>query len=285
MRIRWLKTTSFALASRTRSFRVPSPTTGKIAWRTTSSGWVTAASARRKRMPCLSRTRRSSVASSPSTFFSARVSQRWTRPISRSTRPSVISVVRAQHRAASRVRRTGWGEARRSEGYSLAARARREATNFSEVSLNRSAGSPIARTRSALSTSSKKVSRLRGPGSAFISARRLRSPLATTRLWLASSGSDASSSSRTMDGSERRETVRVQNCRSLAAPALPRIRSMRLGPGGSMRSVRHRARRAARWPVSDSSTGHTSSASHTVSFSSSATVDSRKPSAWRTWER
>jgi hypothetical protein len=236
-------------------------------------------------MPCLSRTRRSSVVSSPSTFFSARVSQRWIRPISSSTRPSVISAVRDQHRAASRVRRTGWGEARRSEGYSLAARARQAATSFSEASLNRSAGRPIARTRSALSTSSKKVSRQRGPGSAFISASRLRSPLATTRLWLASSGSEASSSSRAMDNSERRDAVRAQNWRSLAACAAPRTRSTRLGPGGSMRSVRQRARRAVRWPGSDSSTGQTSWASQAVTFSSSATVDSRKPSDWRTWER
>jgi hypothetical protein len=67
-------------------------------------------------MPSLPRTRRKSASSSRSTFPSARVSILWTKAMSRSTRPSVISARRAQHSAASKVNRIGRGELRKSDG-------------------------------------------------------------------------------------------------------------------------------------------------------------------------
>lgn len=67
------------------------------------------------------------------------------------------------------------------------------------------------------------------------------------------------------------------NRSSKAALAVPRIRSMRPGVGGSTRSTRQRDNSASRSRSSDSSTGQTSSASQTASLSSSPTVAPRNP--------
>lgn len=57
-----------------------------------------------------------------------------------STSESVISVSRTWHSVDSSVYRTGPAAARRSEGYSFAARARQAATSFSDTSANSSGG-------------------------------------------------------------------------------------------------------------------------------------------------
>ena len=226
-------------------------------------------------MPSLPRTRRRSASSSPSTRFSARVPILCTTPMSSSTRPSVISPVRAQHKAASRVRRTCRGRSRRSEGYSWAALARQAPTTGSVASANRSAGRPRDRMRSSLSTSASRLSRLIRPGSALSSPSTPRPPPRTSP----SSPQSATSCSRrsAASGASRAAAVVAQN-RSLAAEqAAPMIRSIR--PGGSMCSDRQRARRASRSRSSETSSGATSSPSHVVRASSSARVASRKPRA------
>lgn len=74
-----------------------------------------------------------------------------------------------------------------------------------------------------------------------------------------------------------------QNSRSNRALPAPTIRSTR--PGGSIFNVRQRASSAARNPSSVNTIGQILSASHSASTSSSARVDSRNPSASRTWAR
>src|ERR1035438_5085778 len=74
---------------------------------------------------------------------------------------------RDQHSTASSVSLIGAGIARRSDGYAADARARHAPSSFSEQSANRSAGNPIARTRSSLSISSRIVFKLAFPGSLF----------------------------------------------------------------------------------------------------------------------
>src|ERR1039457_3857457 len=99
------------------------PTTGYRALRTISSGSASAAVASFTRMPFLPCTRRNSALISPSTFFSARTLILWTSWISNSTSPSINSVLRTWHSAASRVSRTGGAAAGKSEGYIFVARA------------------------------------------------------------------------------------------------------------------------------------------------------------------
>ena len=228
----------------------------------------------RNKMPSLPRTRRRSASSSPSTRFSARVPILCTMPMSSSTRPSVISPVRAQHKAASRVRRTCRGRSRRSEGYSWAALARQAPTTGSVASANRSAGRPRDRMRSSLSTSASRLSRLIRPGSALSSPSTPRPPPRTSP---SSPRSATSCSRRSAASGASRAAVVAQN-RSLAAErAAPMIRSIR--PGGSMCSDRQRARRASRSRSSETSSGATSSPSHVVRASSSARVASWKSRA------
>ena len=178
MRTRCANARSLALASRTSSRSVASPTTGYSASRTRSSGCSIAASARRNRMPCLPLTRLRSPISSAATRFSALEPILCTRSTSSSTSASVISAVRVEHSAASSVRRTSGGEARRSDGYSLAARARHDATSFSDASANRSGLNPIALTRSSLSISRSSVFSPSRPGSDFSSTRNPAPPAA-----------------------------------------------------------------------------------------------------------
>ncbi len=176
-------------------------------------------------------------------------------------------------------RRTGAGEARRSDGYSRAARARQASTSFSADLVNSSAGRPMAFTRASFSVSTTSVSMLRLPGSAFSSARKPASPVCSSSLSATRASNPATAFA------VRREATSVVNRRSAAARAVPRTRSSRLDAGGSMRSTRHRATSASRNRSSDSSTGQTSSASHAASLSSSPTVASRNPRALRIWAR
>jgi hypothetical protein len=275
MRLRSWKVRWLARASRITSRRVCSPATGKITSRTVPSGRPVAAVAILTSMASLPRMRVHSPNSSRSTRVSARVSILWTSPSSRSTRPSTSSAVRTQHSAASKVSRIGRGASRKSEGYMRAARARQAARSFSAASANSSAGSPRSRIRPSLPISVSMVSSPSRPGSALSSAST-PGPAATR-----SSSSSTSSSSLATVAAGSRSTVRAQNACSEAARALPRIRSIRLGPGGSIRSARQRASNASRSRSSPSSVGQTSSASQTASLSSSPTVTSRKPSSVR----
>lgn len=284
MRTRARNAASLALASRTSSRSVPSPTTGYRARRTVSSGCSTAAWASAKRIPSLPRTRLRSAISSPSTRFSARALTRCTTPRNSSTRLSVISVWRRAHRAASSVRRTGAGCARIHAGYSAPARARHARSRFSEVSANRSTGKPSARTRSSLAISASSVSSPSRPESAFSSASRPGPPPTAMRSSsparrVTGSSPATSPSSLAIVSAERRATVAAQKRSSASLRAAPRMRSRR--PGGSMRSSRQRPSNASRWRSSSGSPGHTSSASRPDSRSSSARLASRKPSAVR----
>ena len=71
--------------------------------------------------------------------------------------------------------------------------------------------------------------------------------------------------------------MRVQNVASARAAAADTMRSIRVGPGGSTCRARHLASNASRRRASTSLTGQISAASHAVSGSSSARVDSRNP--------
>jgi hypothetical protein len=105
-----------------------------------------------------------------------------TTSISRSTSASVISAVRDQHNAASSVSLIVVGIARKSDGYAAAARARHASSSFSKQSANRSAGNPIARTRSSFSISARIVLNPAFPGSPFNSTNNpaaATSPVAT----------------------------------------------------------------------------------------------------------
>lgn len=134
------------------------PTTGYSALRTISSGIASAAAASLTRMPVLPCTRRNSALISFSTLRSARTLILWTSWMSSSTRPSIISAFRVQHSAASRVIRIDCGEAAKSDGYIVIARARHPDTTFSETLSNSPAGRPIAVTRSNLMISVSSVS-------------------------------------------------------------------------------------------------------------------------------
>jgi hypothetical protein len=151
----------------------------------------------------LSLTRLRSPISSIATRFSALDPILWTRSTSNSTSPSVISAVRVEHSAASSVRRTPGGEARRSDGYSFAARARQDATSFSDASANRSGLSPIALTRSSLSISPSSVFNPKRPGSDFSSTRNPAPPAAV----ISGSSPAISCSSRSTDASDSRVRV------------------------------------------------------------------------------
>lgn len=94
--------------------------------------------------------------------------------ISSSTSPSIISVLRTWHSAASSVIRIGCGAAAKSEGYIFIARARHPATIFSDAPSNRPSGSFIALTRCSLVISASSVSNVSGPGSSFSSCRNAR---------------------------------------------------------------------------------------------------------------
>jgi hypothetical protein len=89
----------------------------------------------------------------------------------------------------------------------------------------------------------------------------------------------ANSSSAAVDSADNLPVTCSQNARSNRARHDRTIRSTR--PGGSIRSLRHRANSAARTPSSVSTIGQISAASHSISSSSSARVDSRNPSAAR----
>lgn len=272
MRTLALKTFSFAFASATSSRSVFSPTTGNRARRTTSSGLSTAADASLKRMPSLPRTFFNSAVSCFSTRRSARALILWTRATNRSTRASVISACRDEHSAASRVIRTSSLVSRKSEGYILIARARQAATSFSEQSANNPSGSPSLRTSLSLVISVSRESRPTAPGSRLSAA---------SRAVPASLSSATRDSSRAVPALPRRPIVRAQNVFSHLPRAATSTFSARVRPGGSIFRARHSTSRASRCRSSTSSTGQTSTASHSASAFSSATVDGRNPRASR----
>ncbi len=230
-------------------------------------------------MPSLPRTRLSSLLNSPSTFFSARVLIFCTSWMNSSTSESVISVSRTWHSVDSSVYRTGPAAARRSEGYSFAARARQAATSFPGTSPNSSGGNWSPRTRWSLFTSASRLSRPNAPGSAFSSVKNVPPPPTLSATDSASSA--IRSSSRDRVAADSRPTVAAQNRSSKVLTALPTSRAICPGAGGSSRSLRQRATTASASRSRFSSTPHSSIASHSASWAWSSSVHSRKPNVPR----
>lgn len=154
----------------------------------------------------------------------------------------------------------------------MIARARQAATSFSEQSVNSPSGSPSLRTSLSLVISVSRKSRPTAPGS---------------RLSAASKAVPSSLSSATRDNSRavpvwpRRLIERAQNVFSHLPRAATSTFSTRVRPGGSIFRARHSTSRASRCRSSTSSTGQTSTASHSASVFSSATVEGRNPRASR----
>lgn len=246
-------------------------------------GSATAASASRSRMPSLPRTRFSSLVNSFSTFFSARVLIFCTSWMNSSTNESAISVSRTWHSVDSSVYRTGGAAARRSEGYSFAARARHTATSFSDTSPNSSGANSNPRTRWSLFTSASRLSSPSAPGSAFNSVKNVPPPPVLSPLLSSPSppSSEIRSSSRDRVAADSRPTVVAQNRSSKVLTAEPTSRATRAGAGGSILSLRQRATTASASRSRDSSTPHNSTASHSASWAWSSTVHSRNLNASR----
>ena len=220
-------------------------------------------------------TRLSSVTNSPTTFVSARALIRCTVVINRSTRVSVSSRCRQCRYAASRVSLSSSGWSRSRLGVSTATRERHATSIFGATSANKVVGSPIARTASSLDTSSTQVSRLTFPGSVLIRANTSAPPSPP------STGSVSASPSKTRiravaDPGIPAAMWVVSAC-SAWRIADPTIRAIRVGPGGSSSSSRHRASSSSRTQSSRGSAWHTSSVSHSVSLAASVTVGSRNP--------
>lgn len=154
----------------------------------------------------------------------------------------------------------------------MIARARQVATSFSEQSVNRPSGSPRLRTSLSLVISVSRESRPTAPGS------RLSAASSAVPASLPSAIKD---SSRAVPASPRRPIVRAQNVSSHLPRAATRTFSTRVRPGGSIFRARHSTSRASRCRSSTSSTGQTSTASHSASAFSSATVDGLNPRASR----
>ena len=153
------------------------------------------------------------------------------------------------------------------------------------------AGSPTARIQSSLRRSALQVFRLTLPGSDLIAAHTSgpsASP-APPALSASAAGSPGSSSAaaisdhiRALTSPSRRPATLAVSASSDLRSADPMIRPIRsLDLGCSIRSSRILASSASRTRGACRSRLHTSSASHAVSFSASATVNSRNPVNFR----
>ena len=163
--------------------------------------------------------------------------------------------------------RTGSGQSRKSDGNIRAARDRHAATSRSDVSPNRSSGSPSCRTASSFAISPNSVSSPSRPGSAFTSANS-PSEVSSTR-------------NRAQPAAPSFPTISAANTASCRRSAELSTRSICPSVGGSIPSLRHRCRNAASNRPRSCSTGHCSVASHAVHRCSSSSVAGRNPNAAR----